>query len=223
MIAHLLETEQHTPDRTAERHAHARSRTGTQDLPRLRRVSSILVEEPTYHIPRTHSVVHAGPLLAHTQPTRNRQRQPNALNHQRRRAQKPLHDEPRDDALHLANPTTRRIRRKALDQRGRRARKQRREEHIQHVIHGPKPAPPLPLCTPALRAPAAETLIQIKRRLAVPQLDIAQPLRDDVEKRSVEPYRRADERDYNPRLPRIIRLRNLRAPLPPPPAQEHTT
>lgn len=153
--------------------------------------------------------MHTRALLAHTQSTRNRQRQPNTLNPQRRGAKKPLHHKPRNNALHLTNPTPRRIRRETLNQARSREAKQRRKPNIQHITNRPEVAAPrLPLRTPGLATPAAKRLVQVERRRAVAQFDIRQPLRHDIEDRGVEPYRRAHQRDDDPRLSRIIRFGN---------------
>lgn len=103
MIAHLLKTEQHAADGTSKRNADARGRARAQNLPCLCRVASVLVEQSTDDIARAHGIVHAGPLLADTESACNGQRQPNALDEERCRAQKPLHHKPGNDTLHLAD------------------------------------------------------------------------------------------------------------------------
>lgn len=223
VVTHLLETEQHASNWTAKRHSNARSRTRAQNLPRLRRVATILVEEPAYDIACANGIVHTRTLLSHTETTRNGQRQPNTLDEQRRSPKKPLHHKPSNDTLHLTDPTARSIRREALNQRSSRQREKRRKPHIQHVVHRPNPAPALPLSAPSLSAPAAKRLIQVKRRTAMAQLNIAQPLRHDIQKRSIQPNRRPHKRNYNPRLTRIIRLGNLPPPLAPAAAKKHST
>jgi len=149
--------------------------------------------------------MHTRPLLAHTQSTRNRKRQPNALNKQRREPQKPLHHKPRNDALHLTDPTARRIRRKALDQPRSREAEHARERNVHQVTERPEPAAPaLPLGTPGLGAPAAEALVEVEGRGAVAQLDVGQPLGDDVEERSVEADGAADEGHDDPGLAGVV-------------------
>ena len=166
--------------------------------------------------------MHARPLLSHAQPTRNRQRQPNTLDKQRRRAQKPLHHKPSNDALHLANAAARRIRRKALDQPRRRGTKHAGKHNVHDVTQRPEPpTPPLPLGTPAVRAPAAERLVEVERPTAVPQLDVAEPLGHDVQKRSVQPDRRAHKRHHDPRLARVVRLGDFGSPHASAAAQKH--
>jgi hypothetical protein len=215
IIRHLLKTEQHAPNRTPKRDAHARRRARTQYLARLRRVPPILVEEPANHIPGAHRIMHARALLAHTQSTRNCERQPNAFDKQRREPQEALHDEPRDDALHLADAAARRIRRKALDQARGREGEHPREGNVDEVAERPEPrAPALPLGAPGLGAPAAEALVEVEGRGAVAQFNIGQPFGHDVEERGVEADGRPDERDYDPCLAGIIRLCYFGSPAP---------
>lgn len=111
-----LQRKQHPSNRTAKSHRHPRRRTRTQNLPRLGRIPSVLAKEPANHIPRAHRIVHTRPLLPDTQPRRNRQRQPNRLDQQRLPAQKPLHDEPRNDAFNLRDSRAGRVRREFLDE-----------------------------------------------------------------------------------------------------------
>lgn len=204
MIAHLLQTKQYPSNRTSKRNAHARRRTRAQNLPRLGGIPPILVEKSRNNVARTHGIMHARPLLAHRQARRNRQRQPNTLDKQRRRAQKPLHHEPRNDALHLRDARARGIRRKALDEAGSGKGKRSAKQNIQDVVEWAESAPALPLGAAALGTPAAEVLVEIKGRGAVPQFDVAEPLGHDVEEGSVEPDGGAHEGDDNPRLACVV-------------------
>lgn len=66
----------------------------------------------------------------------------------------------------------------------------------------------LPLRASALGAPAAEALVEVEGSRAVAQLDIAQPLSHDIQERSIQPDSSTHQRDYYPRLARIVRLCN---------------
>lgn len=159
--------------------------------------------------------MHTGPLLAHRQSRGNGHRQPNRLDKECREAQEALHDEPRNDAFHLRDARSSRIRREALDQPSSRKGEQRRPEKIEDIVCRPKTRPGLPLVAPALGAPAAKVLVEVKRRSAMSQLDITEPLGNDVQKRSVEPNGRSHKRNDNPGLTRIVGLCNLPPPLAP--------
>lgn len=62
-------------------------------------------------------------------------------------------------------------------------------------------------------SPAAKGLVEVEARGAIPQLYIRQPLRDDVQQRSIEADGRSDNGDDDPALGSIVRL-----PQPVPPA-----
>jgi hypothetical protein len=157
--------------------------------------------------------MYTGPLLTYTQPTCNRQGQSDTLNEQCRKSQEPFHHEPRNNALHLTNPTARRIRRKTLDQACSRETKHACEYDVQQVVQRPEAATPaLPLGTSALGAPTAETLVEIECSRTVPQFDVAQPLGHDVEESGVQADRCADKRNYNPRLACIVCFGDLASP-----------
>lgn len=106
-----------------------------------------------------------------------------------------------------------------------------REDHVEYVIQWLEASPPMPVgaayqCFSAcshrvwrilptvVLPPAAEVLVEIKSRLAVPQLDVRQPLRHYIEESSVETDGGADERHDDPALGGVVRL-----PKPMPPAQ----
>ena len=72
LIAHLFQAEQYASNGTSKCHADTCRRTRTQDLPSLGRIPPVLVEEPTNHISRADSIVHAGSLLANRQARANR-------------------------------------------------------------------------------------------------------------------------------------------------------
>ena len=60
-----------------------------------------------------------------------------------------------------------------------------------------------------LRPPTAKVLIQIKRRRTIPQLNIREPLSNNIQERRIQSNRRAHERHDDPCLPRIIALPQL--------------
>lgn len=220
VIAHLLETEQHASNGTAKGNTNACSRTRAQNLPRLGGIAPVLVEEAADDVARTHGIVHAGPFLANAEAARNRQRQADALDEERGGAEEALHDESGDDALHLADARAGGVRGKALDQRGGGEGEQGGEEHVQDVVDGRQGAPALPLGAAGVGAPAAEALVEVEGGGAVAELDVRQPLGDDVEHGGVEANGGADQRHHDPRLAGIVGLGDLAAPLAPASAQE---
>lgn len=66
----------------------------------------------------------------------------------------------------------------------------------------------------SFRAPAAELLVQIERRRAVAQLDIRQPLCDNVQEGRVDANSRADDGHHEPGLASIVGLAHLAPPGP---------
>lgn len=61
-------------------------------------------------------------------------------------------------------------------------------------------------------APAAEVLVQVEGRRAMPQLDVGKPFGDDAQQSRVEPDGSTNKRDDDPALGSIIRLPKAVAP-----------
>lgn len=87
-----------------------------------------------------------------------------------------------------------------------------RKEEIDDIVQEPKRRPVFPFRTTILSAPAAELLIQVEPGSTIPQLNIRQPLRDNIQQRRIQPNRRAHNCNNKPCLSSIVRLAHFPSP-----------
>lgn len=87
-----------------------------------------------------------------------------------------------------------------------------REDGIYDVVRQPERSPSPPFRAPTLYTPAAELFVEIESRSAITQLDIGEPLCNDIQGRRIEPDDGSDDGDNEPCLTSLIRVPELAAP-----------